>query len=243
MKYDIHTHILPGMDDGAKDTETAVAMLDMEAAQGVEAVAFTPHYYRDREKPARFFARRHEAESRLSEALLAMPAERRQMLPRAALGAEVAWMPNLSHWDELEQFCIGNTEYFLLELPFRPWGSLLIDQLYELLACTRFIPVIAHLERYFAGQKRAHIQELYAMGLPIQFGTSSLLSLTGRGSVLRAMRGAATYLLASDCHDLDKRRPNLEEASHAVERKLGGDALAEMDRQAGAVLCHAAPLL
>ena len=243
MKYDIHTHILPGMDDGAKDTGTAAAMLDMEASQGVEAVAFTPHYYRDREAPERFLARRQSAVERLSEALTALPPNQRQELPRAALGAEVAWMPKLSRWDALEQFCIGGTEYFLLELPFHPWDSLLIDQLYELLACTRFIPVIAHLERYFAGQKRTHIQELYAMGLPIQFSAASLLRLTGRGSVLRALRGPAPCLLASDCHDLTRRPPDLGAAARTAERKLGGDILAEMEARTGAILRGAMPLV
>lgn len=242
MRYDIHTHILPGMDDGARDGETAAAMLRLEGAQGVEAVALISHYYRDREAPARFLARRREAAERLSRALEALPPAERQALPRAALAAEVAWMPNLSRWDELEQFCIGNTEYFLLELPFHPWGSLLLDQLYELLACTRFIPVIAHLERYFAGQKRAHIQELYAMGLPIQFSASSVLELTRRGGVLRALRSRSPCLLASDCHDLDRRRPDLGPAGQVLERKLDAGIRADMEARAGAILRNAAPL-
>lgn len=46
---DLHTHILPRMDDGAPDTAASLAMLRMEAAQGVTGVALTPHFHRDRE--------------------------------------------------------------------------------------------------------------------------------------------------------------------------------------------------
>ena len=52
---DLHTHILPGMDDGAKDTATSLQMLRMERDQGVDTVVLTPHYYRHRESAEDFF--------------------------------------------------------------------------------------------------------------------------------------------------------------------------------------------
>ena len=55
---DLHTHILPGMDDGAVSVETSLEMLRMERDQGVDAVVLTPHFYRDRERPEQFLARR-----------------------------------------------------------------------------------------------------------------------------------------------------------------------------------------
>ena len=51
---DLHTHILPGMDDGAKTVEDSLAMLRMEYDQGVDTVVLTPHFYRDRENPKHF---------------------------------------------------------------------------------------------------------------------------------------------------------------------------------------------
>jgi protein subunit release factor B len=53
---DLHTHILPGMDDGSPDVETSIAMLRMEAEQGVHTVVLTPHFYRDRERPEHFLS-------------------------------------------------------------------------------------------------------------------------------------------------------------------------------------------
>ena len=62
---DLHTHILPRMDDGAKTVEEALQMLRAEAEQGVEAVALTPHYYRTKEQPTAFLTRRREAMDQL----------------------------------------------------------------------------------------------------------------------------------------------------------------------------------
>ena len=53
---DLHTHILPGIDDGAPDMETALHMLEAEDKQGVNTVALTPHFYRSREHIADFLA-------------------------------------------------------------------------------------------------------------------------------------------------------------------------------------------
>ena len=87
---DLHTHILPGMDDGAPDVETSLAMLREEARQGVDTVVLTPHFYRDRERPEHFLARRARAADRLNSAIQALPGEERRAMPRLILGAEVA---------------------------------------------------------------------------------------------------------------------------------------------------------
>ena len=53
---DIHTHILPGMDDGASTPEESLAMLRMQREQGVDTVFLTPHFHRDRENPEHFLS-------------------------------------------------------------------------------------------------------------------------------------------------------------------------------------------
>lgn len=55
---EMHCHILPGVDDGSKDTETSVKMLRRLALQGAETVVLTPHYYSDSISLADFTARR-----------------------------------------------------------------------------------------------------------------------------------------------------------------------------------------
>ena len=65
---DLHTHILPGIDDGARSVEESLAMLRMERGQGVDTVVLTPHFYRDRENPKRFLRRRKESAAALAQA-------------------------------------------------------------------------------------------------------------------------------------------------------------------------------
>lgn len=53
--YDLHTHILPGIDDGAKDLETSIALTERLRSQGVTHIALTPHYYSNRESLENFY--------------------------------------------------------------------------------------------------------------------------------------------------------------------------------------------
>ena len=100
---DLHTHILPGMDDGAKTPEESLQMLRMERDQGVDTVVLTPHFYRDREWPERFLARRRASAEALRDALMALPEEEIRNMPRLILGAAVAWVPNLPEMTELSR--------------------------------------------------------------------------------------------------------------------------------------------
>lgn len=62
---DFHTHILPGIDDGAKDVSVSAAMLEMEKEQGVNEIVLTPHYYGKFYSPTDFVRRRAAAYEKL----------------------------------------------------------------------------------------------------------------------------------------------------------------------------------
>lgn len=218
---DLHTHILPGMDDGARDVKTSLEMLRMEREQGVDRVIFTPHFYREQEDVFSFLARRRQALSRLEKAIEQLSVRERGALPRWELGAEVAWMPNLADREELKSLCLGQSNYFLLELPFTPWGDQIISQLYDLLSRGEYIPVIAHLDRYWDRQRHDQIAELLRLGVPIQLSASTLLKFFSRRKALRMIQQGQVHLLASDCHSLHHRPPNLGPAIKVVARRLG----------------------
>ena len=218
---DLHTHILPGMDDGAPTAEESIAMLRAQSAQGVSRVALTPHFYRHRERTEEFLRRREAAWLRLQAAMDALPQQERDALPELALGAEVAWKPNTGRWEELEQLRIGADGPVLLELPFSPWGAPMLDQLYDLVCRTRCTLVLAHLNRYFKGQKKDYIRQLYGMGLAIQLDAVKLDRVLERGTLLRLLRQNRPFLLASDCHNLTDRPPCLGRVAPVMEKKLG----------------------
>ena len=227
---DLHTHILPGMDDGAPDVETSIEMLRMEAEQGVDTVVLTPHFYRNQERPEAFLERRRRSALKLARALEGMPAEDRDKLPQLLLGAEVAWVPNLADLVDLSQFCLGKSRYFLLEPPFVPWYEDMVDQLYSLMGRTGLTPVIAHLERYLGSQKPDRIREMLDLGAPIQVSAGALSKPLSKS--MKLLRGEWAQLVASDCHNTGTRRPNLGPAMELVGRRLGRERRSALERQA-----------
>lgn len=222
---DLHTHILPGIDDGAKTVEESLRMLRAQRGQGVDTVVLTPHFYRDLENPQHFLRRRRDAVIKLGRCLQEMSAEERNELPRVLLGAEVAWWPTIAEWDELPELCIGETKNLLLELPFTPWNDKMIHQLYEFYGRTGITPVIAHLERYLKIQQPEHIEEILNLGVPVQVSADVLLRPLARRGVLKMLQEGQAHLVASDCHGVEKRTPNLAAAMNILREKLGEDSV------------------
>lgn len=214
---DLHTHILPGMDDGAPDMTTALQMLTMEAKQGVGTVALTPHFYRNREHVSDFLIRRANAMARLQNDL------KNVEHPRLILSAEVAYAPGMADWQELGQLCYAGTKILLVEPPMTAWNDDMFRQLYAIEGRRGITPMIAHIERYFETQKKAHIAQLLEMGFPIQVSTASLLRFYGRRRALKLLTDF-NAVLVSDCHNTTTRPPDLGVAVRVLEKKLGGDA-------------------
>ena len=229
---DLHTHILPGIDDGAKNSRTSIEMLCREVEQGVDTVVLTPHFYRDRESPEHFLARRRVSCAHLKQRLLELPEEERSPLPRMLVGAEVAWVPNMTEWPELPELCISGTQYLLLELPFHTWNDTMFYQIYDLMSMRGITPVIAHLERYMKIESVSHIDNIISMGVPVQISADTLLHPLHRRQVLRMLRKGEAQIVASDCHNLTNRPPNLAAAMQVVERKLGNDLAASIEQAA-----------
>ena len=211
---DLHTHILPGMDDGAQSVDEAVKMLHIQAEQGIDTVALTPHFYRQNESVSDFLTRRDAAWQELSQAVQG------EKVPSMILGAEVAWMPGMSQWPDLERLCYQNTKLLLVELPTTPWSGNVFTQLYGIENRRGIMPVIAHVDRHFRTQSRRNLYKLFAMGYPLQVSAEALLKFTTRRKALELLK-YSDGLLISDCHNLGTRSPKLGAAMAVVEKKLG----------------------
>lgn len=218
---DLHTHILPGLDDGADTVETSLAMLRQEYAQGVDTVALTPHFYRDREHLSDFLQRREEGFHKLLATIAALSEEKRAALPRLILGAEVTWVPNLAQLPGLEKLCYQDTKFLLLELPFGAWDDMLFRQIYDLMNCRGITPIIAHIDRYWGMQKKERFEALFSLGVPVQLSAEPLLHFTTRGRALRLIKTGKVQMLISDAHNLTDRQPNLGKAFDVLHKKLG----------------------
>lgn len=217
---DLHTHILPGMDDGARSLEESLAMLEAERSQGVDTVVLTPHFYRQRETAQMFLQRRQQSLDMLAEALP-------DGSPRLIPGAEVAWFSSLAEEPELEKLCIGNTNYILLELPYASWSKYLLDQVYQFANNSELIPILAHVERYLPLQKREQVEALLSMGLPMQMSADALTRPFKGRKMLELLKRGQWYI-GTDCHNMDKRKPNMAAAAQVLLRRLPGPVAHEM---------------
>ena len=232
----LHTHILPGIDDGSKSPEMSLEMLRMQAAQGVDTVVLTPHFYRNREHLDHYLERRRDACIVLGKAIKALPEEEQQTLPQLYLRCEVAWMPNMLDWDELEQLCIGKTNFMLLELPFKPWSDDMIRQIYDLMGKRGIVPIIAHLERYWKDHEPAHLSEILSMGVPIQVSVDPLLHPFQRSLEMKMLKHNQAQFIASDCHNLTTRPPNLGQGTAFIRKKFGDEMVTSMERRKRRIL-------
>ncbi len=215
---DLHTHILPGMDDGAQTVEESLEMLRLSMQQGVDTVALTPHFNSKKESISDFLARREAAFQRLRDA-----AEGRE-IPELLLGAEVAWTPDMTEWEDLGALCYQNTNILLVELPVSPWSDTIFQQLYSLEGRRGILPMIAHLDRYFYCQKEDHIERLLERGYPIQISAEALTTFFYRKKALDLLLNY-DGLLISDCHNVSGRRPNLAAAMRVIDKKFGHRAV------------------
>ena len=107
---DFHTHILPEIDDGAKDCETATALLKKELLQGVSSLIFTPHYYGKIRPPEQFIQERNIAFEKIQGEIPSGLQVR--------LGAEVGFeKETIFSEEQFRALAIENTHYILIELP------------------------------------------------------------------------------------------------------------------------------
>ena len=93
--FDVHCHILPGIDDGSKNVQMSLDMLKMSAEQGVEGIIFTPHFYADMNSPEKFFDKRSKALAELESGLGNL-----SKVPKYAVGAEVHYFRGMSRYDK-----------------------------------------------------------------------------------------------------------------------------------------------
>ncbi len=222
--FDCHCHILPGIDDGSKNVEMSLAMLDLEVRQGVEGIIFTPHFYADMNSPSTFLRRRENAVRELEANLSRLP-----QVPDYILGAEVHYFRGMSRSDGIESLCIGNSNYILIEMPFRNWQPQFIDEIEEISDVLGLRVIIAHIERYLDQDKKLVKRLLDNPNLLIQCNAEFFIERTQRNAI-SLMKTGRIDLLGSDSHNLSSRRPNLADAVQIMQKKDKKRALDHIER-------------
>lgn len=201
---DIHAHILPGLDDGAADMDSALAMAAMAVESGVRAIIATPHC----NIPGQFDNYRDE---RLAQAFRTF----RDRVKQAGIpveiwpGMEIFGTPDVPGRMEEKRFItLAGSRYPLVEFPFQGYA----DRATEVLRGVSALglrPIVAHPERYGYVQREPAILNLWTeMGCLLQINKGSLLGRFGRTAQHLALglvdRGFAAFA-ASDAHSPEVR--------------------------------------
>lgn len=206
---DIHCHILPEIDDGARDLETAIRMCHMAEMNGIKHIVATPHT-NTVDNIDYFLRLRDERLRTLRESI-----EKRGINVNLYPGAEVFVDDDIFFANDLKRLAINGSRYILIEFNFR---NVHIRKIYDYLneiINMGLVPIIAHPERYeFFQFDYDAVNSLAKNGVIFQINATSLASLDGLQefelAYSMAYNGLAS-LIGTDAHSLSHRANNLSE--------------------------------
>ena len=223
-KIDIHSHILPGIDDGARDEGQSLEMLKLAAADGITDIIVTPHFH---------YRRGHAAPAQIREAALKM----QQMINDTGLKINIHIGNELYYTHELlenvkagDALTMAGSDYVLLEFSPETERRKIQNGVYQFLS-EGYYPIIAHMERYQAFQKHPDFAaEVSEMGAYYQLNAGSLLGAAGWSTKRFAkamLKSGMIRFVATDAHDMQKRVPAFGRAAEWIEKKYGESELTD----------------
>lgn len=235
---DIHSHILPQVDDGSHSLDESIEMCRMSARDGVELIVATPHAHDNVHKThdTAFLQRKVEELN-----------ERLGGSPTVVLGCELRF----TH-DVVKQVCIDKSAptiaggpYVLVEFPHAvvPLGS--ERALFELMT-NQIRPVIAHPERnHLLMAEPERFFEMVEMGVLGQVDTGSITGQFGKKVQQTArlmLEHGLLHFIASDCHNTRNRLPGMSEAVAAMAEIVGAEYAGAMAKQNPSAVIEGQPI-
>ncbi len=221
---DLHTHILPEIDDGAKSLEVSLQLLQAEQENGVDTVALTPHYVPDEEPVEEFVARRSESLQRLTAAY--------DGSVKFVLAAEVMYSGDLLERD-LQPLCYAGTDTILIELLPQYYPPEFEQTLFRIRSMG-YLPVIAHVDRYpFILHNPRLLYDWVSSGCYCHVNAGGLQHNKKILQFVKAgIRHDLIHAIASDTHSVHNRPPNVKSAYAVLEKQLGHDEVLRLQQNA-----------
>lgn len=233
---DLHCHILPGIDDGAKTPEISLRLLGMERQQKVRRIVLTPHFNPEDETVEQFCQKRRDGVLALGKAL---PPDGAGI--EFKLGAELYFSPKLLELD-LKPLCISGTDILLMELPVSYTPAFIEDILYEL-QLKGYRLLLAHVDRYpYLLEKPEILYELVSSGIYTHINAPCLLGKPAQcRAVKKLLQSHLVHTIASDTHSPHRRPPRLREAYAQIIQWFGVDYAKAMRKNGDALYAGAEP--
>lgn len=210
---DIHSHIIPCIDDGSKDIDMTLEMLTIASKSGTKKIIATPHYFKGYWTP------------QYKEVLVEVE-KLNELVKKNSIDIEIYPAQEVYFHDNMvEEFVqgnigtINNSKYMLIEFPMDSFDKNIFDVLYEL-QIRGIIPIIAHPERYkpFINNP-TEINKFIEEGYLFQLNGSSITGLFGKD----VKKTAETFLtngiysfIGSDAHTTGKRNTYLNDALDSI---------------------------
>ena len=183
---DIHTHILPCIDDGSTSVEETLKMLDIMVKSGIKKVVATPHFYPDLMTVESFLEKRQEAFEKI-----------KYLKPEGieiVLGAEVMLAYDL-HNEDLKKLAIEGTDYILVEMPYGRWNPWMFDEIFKISAKHGVEVIVAHIDRYIGIAHKEDIDQIFKMDLLYQVNVDFLGGFMRKSPALKMLKEGAVHLL------------------------------------------------
>lgn len=214
---DLHSHLLPAVDDGSRTVEQSVKVLAELAVQGLTDVCLTPHL-----RAAHVAAGPPEAHDRAYETLAA----RAPQVPRLHRGAEVMLdRPLAIHADRIRRITLGGTRYILVEFP-RMVAFETVNIALGRIVEGGLVPVLAHPERYRCCSPKA-VARWRGLGALMQVDGPTLVTSHTRGQRARDLvAGGLADIIAGDNHGDDRSMAQGYQFLLAQDAAEQGDLLA-----------------
>lgn len=217
---DLHCHILPGIDDGARNMAQSQRMLRMAAEDGIRTVIATPHHKAHRQ-------------SATPETVTQLVAQLQNWLDEEKIpiklytGNEILYRHETDNLLEAKQVCtLADSFYVLVEFSPKDDYSYIKHGVQEILMAG-YAPIVAHIERYDALASHIdHIEELVDMGAYMQVNASSVEGHHGfweKRKILRWIKEGLVHFVGTDAHDEEHRIPQISKSAQVVAKKCGED--------------------
>lgn len=212
---DIHTHLLPFVDDGSPDWESSLSLLLEAERNGTTAMFLTPHYMATRNYLSTY------EQNKIVYDEFVQKAKERNIRVELHLGSEIYYrLQSVRDLKEKRVVPLGSTNRVLLEFHETEELEDLGEAIHNM-KTLGFVPIIAHVERY-AYVKEKDLQIMHKMGALIQVNASSLLGKGGRvdlHTLFKWIKLGLVDFIASDIHVF--RKNDMAEAYRVVEKKFG----------------------
>ena len=235
---DFHSHIIPGIDDGAKTVEESISMLKSCYEKGIRTIIASPHYYpKEREGLKVYLEKRDNAYKILKDACSGV-----EDIPRVLLGCEVNISSDVSEFEGIERLCIEGTEYIMLEIPHdETWNENLCDRIYNL-KLKGLKPLMAHIDRYLPMPKKM-MKDMADLEVLYQVNADAFLHFGIKKAIARLFSEGYVHVLGSDMHNLSNRDNNLDKALKELRLHFSDEHIKYLSENAEAIVKNEKPHL